>query len=182
MVNATPIATTPSFNSVSLTVLSIKRAGPAAERGADCSDQRLKPMHVLGKDEDRDRRSVYHPGENVLGRPRVAHREARHGERGHHHKPDAAAEIAAIDRDRELHDADGPRRPMRFARPERAAKEAAPGEERGREQNEPGDEACEYRRRSRQKDEGAERAAGEADDQQRPAPSGPAGSPRPHGQ
>ena len=44
-------------------------AGPAAERGADRGDERLQPMHVLGKDEDRHRRGVDDASENVLRAP-----------------------------------------------------------------------------------------------------------------
>jgi hypothetical protein len=120
-------------------------------------------VQVPGKDEDRNRGRVDHAGENVLGRARVAHRQAHHGQRRHHQEADTAAEIAAIEGDEKLRCARSVRRQIRFARPRDFAKKAAPGEERGREQDQPRHEAGEDRRRRGEENERAKAAADEAD-------------------
>src|SRR6185312_3032699 len=47
-------------------------ASPAAERGADRSDERLQPIDVLRQDQNHNRRGVDRAGENVLRRAGVA--------------------------------------------------------------------------------------------------------------
>jgi Mg-chelatase subunit ChlI len=125
----------------------------------------LQPMHVPGKDEDRNRGGVDHASENVLRRASAAHRQTHHGQRGHHQEADAAAEIAAVDGNQKLRDARGARRQMRFAGRQRFAKKTAPGEQRRREQHQPRHETGENRRRRREEDERAKRPADEADDE-----------------
>ena len=151
------MATTASFKSFSLTRLSIK----APDRG----DERLRPVHVPGKDEDHNRRGVDYAGENVLRRARAADRQTHHGQRGHHQKSDAAAEIAAIDGDEKLQRARTPGRQMRFAGRRSLAKETASGEQRGREQHQRRHETGEDRRRRGEENERAKSAANEADDE-----------------
>ena len=71
----------------------------------------------LREQEDHHRRGVHGRGEDVLGGRRGPHRQPGDGQRRQHQEADAAAEIAAINRDQELRDAarPGPRglRPRR---------------------------------------------------------------------
>ena len=77
-------------------------AGYAADNRAGTRYGCLKPVHFRREDEDQDRRRIHDRRQHVLRRPGIAHEKARGRQRRQHQKTDAAAEIAAIDRDAEL--------------------------------------------------------------------------------
>ena len=72
-------------------VLALQREQPERQQHQQANGQHRQH-------EQRHRRGVDDTRQQVLGRGRVARRQASHGERGEHQEADAAAEVAAVDR------------------------------------------------------------------------------------
>ena len=110
MVSAMPISTATTRSSLLVDPADHVAADHPAQGRADTGDAGLQPMHLRREDEDHHRAGIHHPRQHILGGGGVADGQARRGQRRQHQKADAAAEIAAIDRDAELRHA-GAHRP-----------------------------------------------------------------------
>ena len=122
------MATTASFKSFSLTRLSIKAPAQRPNEAPSAVTSACGQCTSLEKTKITTAEALIMPARMLLRRARAADRQTHHGQRGHHQKSDAAAEIVAIDGDEKLQRARTPGRQMRFAGRRSLAKETAPGE------------------------------------------------------